>query len=79
MPAPAALSEHRPAPPAAFPPTPQQQRETAEQQAFQRDREHAERRRQLRGLLILALIVLAVSIARAGLGRVFPPAWWRLW
>ncbi len=31
----------------------------------------------VRGLLLLALIVLCLSIARAGLGRVFPHGWWR--
>jgi hypothetical protein len=31
----------------------------------------------LRGLIVLALVVLVVSVVRAGLGRVFPPNWWR--
>lgn len=38
-----------------------------------------ERRRQLRFLLGMALIVLAVSIVRAGVGKVFPHSWWHLW
>ncbi len=38
-----------------------------------------ERRRQVRGLLLLALLVLAVTIARTGLHHIFTPGWWRLW
>jgi hypothetical protein len=33
----------------------------------------------MRGLIILAVLALLVSIARAGLGRVFVPGWWRQW
>jgi hypothetical protein len=65
----------RAAPPAA----PAATRELAEREAHRREGEQIERRRQLRGLLMLALIVLAFSLARAGLGRVFPHGWWRLW
>ena len=38
-----------------------------------------ERRRQIRGLLLLAAAVLLFTILRAGLHRVFPTGWWRLW
>jgi hypothetical protein len=38
-----------------------------------------ERKRQVRGLMLLAFVVLLFSILRAGLGRVFPMGWWRLW
>jgi hypothetical protein len=38
-----------------------------------------ERRRQVRGLLLLALVILTLSITRAGMGNVFPHGWWRLW
>jgi hypothetical protein len=41
--------------------------------------EAAERRRQVRGLLLLAFAILLLSLARAGFGRVFTPGWWRLW
>jgi len=75
---PAALPE-RAAPPAVPAASGQHERELAERDTYHRDREHAERRRQLRGLLILVFVVIAVSIARAGLGRVFPPSWWHLW
>jgi hypothetical protein len=38
-----------------------------------------ERRRQLRGLILLAVLAIGFSILRAGVGRVFTPGWWRLW
>lgn len=41
--------------------------------------EHLERRRQVRGLLLLALAVIVFAILRAGLHRVFSVGWWRLW
>ena len=66
--------------PATLPePSRKQQREQVERATRLREAEHVERRRQLRGLLALAFIVLVFSIARAGLDRVFPHGWWRLW
>lgn len=38
-----------------------------------------ERRRQVRGLLLLAMLVVLFSILRAGVHRVFTVGWWRLW
>jgi hypothetical protein len=38
-----------------------------------------ERRIQVRGLLWLVLLVIVLSIARAGLHTAFPHGWWRLW
>jgi len=38
-----------------------------------------QRRMQVRGLLWLALLVIFLSIARAGLHAAFPRGWWRLW
>ena len=38
-----------------------------------------EQRSLLRGLLLLAVVILIVSLARAGLGRLFVPGWWRQW
>ncbi len=38
-----------------------------------------ERRRQIRGLILLALAVLAFSLLRAHPHTVFTPGWWRLW
>lgn len=40
---------------------------------------HAERRRQIRGLLLLAALILIFSLLRSGLHNVFTPGWWRLW
>jgi hypothetical protein len=40
---------------------------------------HAERRRQIRGLLLLAAVILIFSLLRSGLHHVFTPGWWRLW
>jgi ferric-dicitrate binding protein FerR (iron transport regulator) len=36
-----------------------------------------ERRRQIRGLLLVAAVVLVFSLLRAD--HVFTPGWWRLW
>ena len=38
-----------------------------------------ERRRQVRGLLLLAFAVLVFGILRKGVHIVFPAGWWRLW
>lgn len=43
------------------------------------ERLRRERRQQLRGLMLLAFVVLVFSILRAGVDRVFPAGWWRLW
>lgn len=41
--------------------------------------EQQERRRQLRGLVLLAAAALLFSLMRVGLHHVFTPGWWRLW
>jgi hypothetical protein len=41
--------------------------------------ERTERRRQVRGLFLLAAIVILFSILRAGVHNVFTRGWWRLW
>jgi len=38
-----------------------------------------ERKRQVRGLVLLALAVLLFGILRKGIHIVFPAGWWRLW
>jgi len=38
-----------------------------------------ERRRQIRGLLLLAFAVLAISILHTGIHNVFHPGWWHPW
>jgi hypothetical protein len=41
--------------------------------------EARERRRQVRGLMWLALAAIVFAILRAGVHRVFTPGWWRIW
>lgn len=41
--------------------------------------EQLERRRQVRGLLLLALAAVVFAIVRAGIHNVFTIGWWRLW
>jgi hypothetical protein len=41
--------------------------------------ERLERRRQIRGLLLLAIAAIVFAILRAGVHRVFTVDWWRLW
>ena len=41
--------------------------------------EQVERRRQVRGLLLLAMLAIAFAIFRTGIHRVFTVGWWRLW
>jgi len=55
--------------------TPQPDLRAAESAVAQR----LERRRQVRGLLLLALAAIAFAILRAGVPRVFTVGWWRLW
>jgi hypothetical protein len=38
-----------------------------------------ERRRQVRGLLLLAFAAIVFAILRAGVHNVFSVGWWRLW
>lgn len=52
------------------------QRQRAEDAAFRAQRESIERRSMVRGLLLLAIFVLTLSVARAGLDRVFLHPWW---
>jgi hypothetical protein len=37
------------------------------------------RKRQVYGLLIIALVLLAAGIARSSMRDLFPPGWWRIW
>ena len=41
--------------------------------------EQQERRRHIRGLLLLALAAIVFAIVRTGPHRVFTQGWWRLW
>ena len=38
-----------------------------------------EQRSLLRGLILLAVVILILSLVRAGFGRLFVPGWWRQW
>lgn len=38
-----------------------------------------EERSLLRGLILLALVILLASLLRAGFGRLFVPRWWTQW
>ncbi|HEX4650405.1 MAG TPA: hypothetical protein VH250_02765 [Granulicella sp.] len=53
--------------------------EAVARRANQSEQRGAERVRQMRGLILLALAALLFAVLRAGVGRVFTPGWWRLW
>jgi hypothetical protein len=72
----AGIRAQPPRPPALTPE--QQRRETTRVEAL-RGRLRLERRSLLRGLILLAVVIVIVSVARAGLGRLFVPGWWRQW
>jgi hypothetical protein len=42
-------------------------------------RRQTERRRQIRGLLFVAIVILIFSLLRAGTHTIFTSGWWRLW
>lgn len=56
----------------------EQQRENARLQALLK-RVQLEQSSLLRGLMLVAIVVLIVSLARAGFDRLFVPGWWRQW
>lgn len=66
-----ASSPELPAPSPAF------ERERQEFQRYREGRETIERRSVVRGLIVLAILLLVGSMARAGLDRVFVHGWWR--
>jgi hypothetical protein len=69
----------RAAPVKAPKPTRALQRSRAAHEVYRGEHEVVERRGMVRGLLLLAMVVLLLSIGRAGLERVFMHGWWRLW
>jgi hypothetical protein len=69
--------EHRAAPPQLPSLTPAFERQQAEFELYRKQREQIERRSMLRGLILIALLVLAGSIARSGIEQVFVHGWWR--
>jgi len=68
---------YRAAPPRLPELTPALKREREAYAIYCREREQVERRSVLRGLMLLALLALSVSVLRAGLDRVFFHGWWR--
>ena len=71
--------EHRAEAPRAPQPTQALTRAREEQAQYVREREKVEQRSLLRALVLLAVVALVLSIARAGLERVFVHGWWRQW
>ena len=65
-----------PRPPAL---TPEQQLREDSRVETLRARIRREQRSLLRGLILLAVVILIVSLARAGLDRLFVHGWWREW
>ncbi len=70
-------SEHRAAAPQIPEATRGLTRQRAEFEIYRAERETIERRSMVRGLILLAVVVLLGSIARAGIDRVFVHGWWR--
>jgi hypothetical protein len=64
-------------PPRIPPSTRSLDRAAQDKQIYLRKREGLESRSIVRGLILLALLVLIASMARAGFGRVFVAGWWR--
>ncbi|QMV19363.1 hypothetical protein GOB94_12230 [Granulicella sp. 5B5] len=72
-------TEPRAGAPQAPPATRALERARVEQAAYRAERARLERRSMVRGLVLLALLVLVVSMLRAGVHNVFLPGWWRHW
>ena len=70
---------HMAEPPRAPTLLPSAEKDAREHGAYVRQRENLERRSMLRGLILLAVLVLLLSLFRAGLDRAFPAGWWRQW
>ncbi|MGD0647354.1 MAG: hypothetical protein ABR971_05115 [Acidobacteriaceae bacterium] len=71
------VNEHRATSPQLPAQTPALKRDRLEFARYRNDREKTERRSVMRGLILLAVVLLVGSIARAGLDRVFVLGWWR--
>lgn len=56
----------------------EQRRESARIETL-KGRVRLEQRSLLRGLILLAVVILIVSLVRAGFGRLFVPRWWSQW
>ena len=64
-------------PPRIPPSTRTLDRAVEQHQVYLGTRDRLVSRSVFRGLILLALFVLAASMFRAGFGRVFVPGWWR--
>jgi hypothetical protein len=69
--------EHRAAAPELPQPTHLFEQQREEFERYREERERIERRSVVRGLILLAMLVLVGSMLHAGLGRVFVHGWWR--
>ena len=72
-------SGHRAQPPRPPALTPEQQRREDTRMKALGERLKLEQRSLLRGIILLAVVILIVSVAKAGLDRLFVPGWWREW
>jgi len=72
-----ALTEGRAASPRIPPPTRALQRAEHERQKYLRQRKSLQLRSVVRALIFLAVLILLLSVFRAGFGRVFTHGWWR--
>lgn len=52
-------------------------RAEGERKEYGRGRELLERRSVMRGLILLAILIIVFALLRGGAGRAFPPGWWR--
>ena len=71
--------QHRAQPPRPPALRPAQERAEVQRRSALRERFGVEQRSLLRGLILLAVVVLILSLARAGFDRLFVPGWWRQW
>jgi len=77
--APGVAPLHRASPPRAPRPSAELANAREEHAEYIERREQTERSGFMRALLVLGVLVLLGSIARAGLDRVFVHGWWRQW
>ncbi|HSY34861.1 MAG TPA: hypothetical protein VK814_03840 [Acidobacteriaceae bacterium] len=70
-------NEHRAASPRLPAQSPAFARERKAFERYRKDREKTERRSVVRGLILLAVVLLVGSMLRAGIDRVFVYGWWR--
>jgi hypothetical protein len=73
----ARANDHRAASPKLPSSSPALERDRQEFKSYQGEREKTERRSVVRGLMLMAVLVLVGSMVRAGLDRVFVHGWWR--